>query len=121
MQAPISSVRLTFNESIDPAGFTQAQVLSFTGPGGRDINVVGVTAVAGSNDRKFDITFDEQSELGSYQFTLSTEIRDTSGNLIDQDRDGLNGEPIQDEYVGTFTLAEALVYSATDVPSRIDP
>ena len=53
---PVSSMRLTFNEPIDPTSLTTADVVSFAGPGGR-IAVTGVSASwPARSDRKFDMT-----------------------------------------------------------------
>ncbi len=116
---PVSSLRVTFNERIDTATFTLADIASFTGPGG-DLTATDVQVVAGSLDRQFDITFAAQSALGDYQLVLGPDIADAAGNLMNQDRDTLNGEPTQDQYSAKFTIAEILTFSSTDVPKRID-
>jgi serine protease len=56
-----SSVQLTFNEEINPATFTAAQV-TFTGPGGViPANEVTVKAVSGSNDHEFQVSLPAQT------------------------------------------------------------
>ncbi len=88
--SPLSSIGLTFNEEINPATFTPAQV-SLTGPGGT-INGVTVTAVSGSNDHQFKVSFPAQTAGGPYTLTVGPNIQDWYGNVMDQNRNGVNGE-----------------------------
>jgi subtilisin family serine protease len=60
----LRTIQLTFNEEINPATFTPAQVV-LTGPGGT-ISGVTVSAVAGSNNHRFTITFPTQTAAGTY-------------------------------------------------------
>jgi subtilisin-like proprotein convertase family protein len=39
---------------------------------------------------------------------------------MNQDRDGVNGEPIDDQYHAQFTLTDQLTFAATDTPQYID-
>ena len=97
-----SSVQLTFNEEINPATFTPAQV-TLTGPGG-SISGISVAAVAGSDDHIFDITFPSQTAAGSYTLKVGPDIQDWYGNDMNQNRNGVNGEA-SDAY--TDTIKEA--------------
>lgn len=99
---PIASVRVTFSESIDPASFTTADVV-LTGPNG-GIAISGIQIVSGSSNSQFDITFASQSTPGTYTLTLGPDVRDSSGNRLDQDRDGLAGESTADKFKGTFAI-----------------
>ena len=58
---PVSSVQLTFNTAMDVATFSPAQDFRFTGPGGVLIPVTGVSVVAGSAGRQFNVTFAPQT------------------------------------------------------------
>ena len=100
---PVTSVRLTFSEAIDPATFTAGDIVSFTGPNGA-ISVTGIKAVAGSGDTQFDLTFASQTTPGTYKLVLGPDIRDKHGNQMDQDRDGVRGEATQDRFSGSFTI-----------------
>src|SRR5262249_13043376 len=55
----LSTIRLTFQEEVDPATFTAAQ-LTLTGPNGT-ISGVTVTPVSGSNNHQFDLSFSAQT------------------------------------------------------------
>ncbi len=99
--APVSSVRVTFSESINPSSFTAADV-TLTGPGGA-VAVTGVTPVAGTGNTQFDITFAVQSTAGVYTFTVGPNVADAAGNLMDQNQNGVNGEAT-DVYTGSFTV-----------------
>ena len=90
--AGLSSVQLTFNEEINPATFTAAQV-KITGPGGViPSNQVTISAVSGSNDHEFTIAFPAQTAAGSYTLTVGPAIQDWYGNAMNQNRNGTNGE-----------------------------
>jgi subtilisin family serine protease len=104
---PATSVRVTFSEAIDPNTFTTADIVSFTRPGGT-VTVTGIRAVAGSGNTQFDLTFASQTTPGTYQLVLGPDIRDAQGNLMDQNRNGVNGEATADRFTGTFTINPVL-------------
>ena len=80
---PVSSVRVTFNEPIDPATFTPDQIARLVDPQGNPITVTDVQPVAGSNNTKFDISFDTQSVYGTYTLQLAAGgIADLYGNTL---------------------------------------
>src|SRR5262249_47505525 len=85
--SPVSSLRVTFSEGIDPSTFTLADITSFTGPNG-SLTVTGVSEVANSDDRQFDLSFAPQSTAGTYTLTFGPDIRDWSGNPMDQNGNG---------------------------------
>ncbi|MGI8981907.1 MAG: S8 family serine peptidase, partial [Pirellulaceae bacterium] len=103
---PVSSLRVTFSESINPITFALEDIGSFTGPGNVSIAATAVTPVAGSGDRQFDITFAEQSGEGVYTMIIGPEIQDIAAtpNRMDQDRDGVQGEVPGDQYTANFTI-----------------
>ncbi|MCY2993192.1 MAG: hypothetical protein NTY19_35705 [Planctomycetota bacterium] len=105
--SPVSHVRLTFNEPIDAASFTVADV-SIQGPAG----AIAPTLVALS-PTVFDITFANQTGVGSYAILVGPHIQDLSGNEMDQNADGVNGTSA-DEYSGEFgILPDTLVVYGT--------
>ncbi len=114
---PVSSVRVTFNEAIAGSTFDLLDVVSFTGPNGT-LTVNAVQIVAGS-DRKFDLFFDPQTTLGDYALVIGPDIRDLAGNLMNQDGDGVNGEPIADRYTAQFSISQIIEFAAQDVPLPI--
>ncbi len=101
VSGPVSSLRVTFHEPVTAGTFTTADV-NFTGPNG-PIAVTAVNLLAGSGSRQFDIIFPTQSALGAYSMGLGPDILDVSGNPMDQDGDGVNGE-LQDRFTANFTL-----------------
>jgi len=84
---PLSSIRLTFNEAIDTTTFTGVDVVVFKDPQGATLTPVTVSPVAGSGDMQFELTFTAQDLRGTYRLTVGPDIRDTSGNLMNQDKD----------------------------------
>jgi subtilisin family serine protease len=104
---PTSSVRIIFDESIDPATFTLADVVQFSGPNGA-IGGLTLAAVAGTNNRQFDLAFPLQTTPGIYQLVITPNIFDVFGNAMDQDDDGTGGEAFDDRFVGGFELVETV-------------
>jgi subtilisin family serine protease len=107
---PVSSVRVTFNEAINPDSFLPEDV-SLTGPGGGSIAITGVTPV-GTGNTQFDVTFATQSAVGTYTVVIGPDIADTAGNPMNQDQDGFNGEPA-DQFAGTFTISSTTFFQNT--------
>ena len=110
--SPVSSVRLTFDEPIDPTSFTLAQVTGFAGPGGV-IAVQSVVVVPGTNNTEFDVNFPTQSVPGSYTFTVGG-IRDQLGQAMDQDGDGSSGGSAADGYTADFTIVTPFTQTLSD-------
>jgi subtilisin family serine protease len=100
--AGLSTIQVTFNEEVNPATFTPAQV-ALTGPGGA-IGGVSVAPVVGSNDHTFAITFPTQSAAGAYTLKVGPNVQDWYGNAMNQDRNGTNGEA-SDAFVETINQA----------------
>jgi subtilisin family serine protease/subtilisin-like proprotein convertase family protein len=75
-------VRLTFNEAIDPATLTAADI-TLSGPGGA-IAIAGVSSVAGSGNTQFDVTFAPQSQAGGYAIRVGPDVRDPAGTTMGQ-------------------------------------
>jgi len=112
----LSSVTVTFNKAINDASFTPAQVDSISGPNGViiwnpatspagtiTVTDVSVTPPGQSNPHNtFQITFPTQTTDGIYYFVIGPNITDLVGNSMDQNQNGINGEPgqapIGDEY-----------------------
>jgi hypothetical protein len=120
----VSSVRLTFDESIDTTTFTTAKIVSFTGPGGTALTVTGISAVSGTNNTQFDLTFAPQTALGVYTLVLGPDIRDTLGHQMDQNHNGVPGEIPGDRYTGTFSVQGLKVTASTPtgtmLPSNVN-
>jgi hypothetical protein len=119
---PVSSLRVTFNEPIDPATFTPSKVASFTGPGG-PITVLSVTPVDGSGNTQFDIAFAAQNANGTYMMVIGPDIRDFFGNQMDQNDNLIPGEPgvapAGDQYAATFKIVPRYVAEATPFENNV--
>lgn len=97
---PVSTVTVTFNEAIDTATFTAADVTA-SGPGGA-ITVIGVSPVSLT---QFVIVFPSQGQAGNYTFVLGPAIADSAGHLMDQNQNGVNGEVPGDRFTMSFAIA----------------
>jgi subtilisin family serine protease/subtilisin-like proprotein convertase family protein len=115
---PIDSLQVTFDESIDLASFTLADVVSFSGPAGA-ISVDNIDAVPGTRDRTFELTFAPQIAKGTYTVVLGPSIFDPAGNPMNQDGDANNGENPDDRYTGSFDIGDVHVVRSGDVPVNL--
>ena len=106
----LNKVRLTFSASMNASTFTAGDVV-LTGPTGQTIAVTGVTAVAGSNNKQFDVTFAAQNMAGTYTTSVGPDIRDTYNRQMDQNRNGVVGETA-DKYTASRTLTTVSSYSS---------
>ena len=104
---PISSLRIAFSEGIDATTFTLSDISQFSGPSG-DIAINSLDPVTGTNNREFEITFDAQSDPGTYEIVIDPGIQDRFGNAMDQDEDGVGGETDDDQFSGSFVFADAI-------------
>ena len=80
--------------------------------------VIGVVPVAGTRDTQFDVNFPIQSAPGPYTMTIGPDIADPSGNNMNQNNNGLNGEP-SDTYTLTRTITSSQVFNSSDVNKPI--
>jgi hypothetical protein len=109
----VGSVRVTFNESMDPGTFTPDQVASFTDPVGNPVTVTDVRPVPFSDNTQFDILFDPAELAGTYTMVLGPYILDPYGNPMDQNGNLIPGEIPGDQFTATFSVpAPKLVASA---------
>ncbi|MBB77172.1 MAG: hypothetical protein CMJ75_21920 [Planctomycetaceae bacterium] len=106
----LERVTVTFNEAIDAVTLTDADI-ELTDPAGNLIPVTAISAVRGSGGKEFEIDFEEQSTAGTYEVTLGPAVADEEGNLMDQDRDGTQGEAEDDQYSSTASIREVLEFS----------
>jgi hypothetical protein len=97
-----NGVRVTFNESMNPASFTADQ-FQLTSPTGVAVPINSIAPVAGSNNTRFDVQFEPQGQIGVWQVVIGPNIRDTFGNAMDQNGNFITGEIPDDQYTTTFT------------------
>ena len=98
---PVSTLRVAFNEAV--VNFDSTDIASFTGPGG-SIAIISVLPVDGSNGRQYDVAFVSQAAEGAYTMVIGPgDLQDSSGNEMDQNRDGNQGQA-DDIYTAGFTI-----------------
>jgi serine protease len=112
-------VRLTFNEAINAASFTTADIVTLVGPGGVAIAPTGISLVSGTNNQ-FDVSFATQSGVGGYSITVGPGILDLAGNGMDQNQNGVNGESADTYSVGgNIAPARTVFAPSTALPAAI--
>ncbi len=111
-----SSIWVNFSQTMNTASFSLGDIQSFVGPSG-PITPNGFEWVRSSLLR---IDFPSQSDHGKYTLTLSPTINDLIGRPVDQNFNGIPGEPVDDIYEATFEIGsiEDLVdhFEITGVP-----
>ncbi|MEN9673223.1 MAG: Leupeptin-inactivating enzyme 1 precursor [Planctomycetota bacterium] len=119
----ITGFRIKFNESIrfnaNPAlsTFTTADI-TLTDPSGAAISGITISAVPNTNNTEFILNFSggARTTAGIYTLKVGPNILDLSGNQMNQDNDGMNGEITQDQYVGSYSLFTT--YTFTNTPTN---
>ncbi|MCK5000966.1 MAG: hypothetical protein KAS23_15595, partial [Anaerohalosphaera sp.] len=99
IKTAVSYIDVTFDEAINPATFTAADV-AMTNSAEETIEVSDPVD-QGSNI--FRIAFPEQSLPGFYTLIIGPDIEDLAGNLLDQNANSTPGEA-EDVYTATFML-----------------
>jgi hypothetical protein len=97
--APVPYAEVRFNQPVDPTTFTTADVV-VTGPLG-PVTVTGITNLDGAN---FRINFPAPlSAVGTYTITVGPNIASATGQLMDQNGNGVPGES-GDFFYNIFTV-----------------
>ena len=110
-----SRIEFSFDEVMDTSSFSPADdVVSFTGPAG-DLKAA-ITGYDWLDGQTLAVRFNTQTAPGSYTMVIGPNITDNapSHNPMDQDRDGINGEAVDDRHGVSFTIVagQAVLYSA---------
>lgn len=117
----LNAATVTFDQPIDPATFTGADV-ALNSAQGFTVSNVTVLPVGGSGNTQFNVTFPDQTVRGVYQLIIGPDIADTNGHLMNQNGNAANGEPgdlngeAADYYTGTIHFAPT---AGTPVPGPI--
>ncbi len=96
-----TGVTLTFSEPIDLASLSTEDVV-VDGPQGKYI-ADSILPVEGSGNTRFVVVFKAMVSNGAYTVTVGPNIADRSGNLMDQNGDGRNGQST-DTYVMSWQV-----------------
>ncbi len=106
---PVSSFRVYFDREINPATFTPSDA-TLSGWQG-NIPIMGVALVPNTGGTAFDVSFAPQGVTTTYVFTVGPDIRDTNGNLMDQNVDFIPGQE-DDFFIGSFGIQGPRVVSS---------
>jgi serine protease len=99
-----NNVRVTFSEPVNAATFTADDVVIMNGK--RIVVVLSVT-LADATGRQFDVNYELKTATGTFTLWIGPDVADLGGNRMDQDRDGVNGEAAQDQFVGSLSVVSA--------------
>ncbi len=108
---PFDFVDVTFSEAIDPTSVTPSDA-KLTGTNGN----ISISQVVVMDSTVVRIRFPRQSEPGLYELELGPEVLDLVGNAMDNDSDGIAGEP-EDKFTTTIAIELAdLIVTTISVP-----
>ncbi len=88
--APLDRIPFHFSEPIDAGTFSLADVTQFIGPGGVDLRNQLTNFLVG--EKSVTVFFHAQVAGGQFTISIGPNIADAAGNLMDQSRDGVNGQ-----------------------------
>lgn len=111
-RGPISELRVVFSTATDVNSFTSEDVRVFNSSD-LEVDVQPVIEPQDSLGTTYDITFENPVvEDGKYEILIGPDIFDVNGNAIDQNEDGVFGDPLLDTFV-----FEAEVKVADPIPA----
>ncbi|MEW5803163.1 MAG: CARDB domain-containing protein [bacterium] len=117
VKPPIQHIDVTFDEAVDSVSF-QGEDVSIIGPGG----TIFPDSIAILDSNSSRITFPEQKLAGDYQVIIGPGICDLAGNVMDQDKDLVNGEKKDDRYTAQFSLLPGLrIIAVTPTGDQTSP
>lgn len=96
----MSSIDVTFSEAVKTSTMIPS-AFEVNGPNGP----ITITRVAPVSGNVWRVSFGNQTTPGVYTIAVLPTIRDAAGNFLNQDRDTVSGEPIQDRYTNMITLS----------------
>jgi serine protease len=100
--------QVTFSETI--ATFSADSVV-VTGPGNQRVRLLSNRRInQNAPGSTFDLTFAPQTQPGTYTLRIGPNVTDLAGNPMDQNADGINGDPVRDIYVAQITLIPTYTY-----------
>jgi hypothetical protein len=98
---PVASIEFIFDRPMDDTSFSLAEdIVSFTGPGG----ALAATGHSWIDEYTLQVSFVPQTAIGSYEMVIGPDILDLDGFALDQDGDGILGEPQDDSLAAGFTI-----------------
>ena len=103
----VQGEKTAFDSDFKLVGDTADGGLAVVAPGippTDSIRILSVTPTDATHET-FRITFPAQPSDGDYELTILPEATDVSGNVMDQDNDGVGGEAVADRYLRTITVA----------------
>src|ERR1017187_5214795 len=93
VKGPVSSINVTFDQTILTSSFTPSEV-TLTGPGN---TVIPVTVTLLSNST-YTLSFTPQNTKGTYTLNIGPDVLNLSDLEMDQNHNGVDGEAT-DNYV----------------------
>jgi subtilisin family serine protease len=116
---PLTTFDVEFSEAIDPTTFDAADI-TLTGPLGA-ISLASAPTPVGSDGKHFTITLaTPYYPAGAYTLTVTSNLSDLLGNLLDQNANGLGGES-SDSFTTTLQAVSPPVQAFPYVESFDSP
>jgi len=99
---PVNEVCISFNKPIAQNSFDKNDVMIQTPTGTISLTKQPVYV----SDTRYCLQFYEQKNPGSYCIFIGPDIHDLSEMPMDQDEDGISGEPAEDQYQANFKIVD---------------
>ncbi len=113
--APFSSVRITFNEAMNPASLAPIN-FRVAAPDGTPLAITAVNIIS---EQEIELRFTPWSIPGAYTITVLSAVTDLAGNPLNQDGDATPGEPGDDNFTATLVLQSPnLAVTNIDAPAE---
>ncbi len=77
----LNKITITFSEAVNPTTMTTSAI-RLTGPIGNAITLSSIRAVAGSNNSKWELSFQTQIAPGTYTLRISNTVKDLQGAAL---------------------------------------
>lgn len=121
----LTAIDVRFESLVDATTFSPTDVAVFA-PNGQPIAVISVTEIddsaGGLNAHNhFRITIPAQTAGGNYRVRITPTLSDFGGNLLNQDNDNINGEPVQDIFDSLLLFLPNTAPTISDIPNQSGP
>jgi hypothetical protein len=123
---PSDRLWVDFNTAVEPTSFDPSDVELRDTNGNpipvTQINLISVAPGPGQpNPRtRYEIVFPTQTVQGFYSLIIHPRLSDIAGNLMNQDQDNTNGEPVEDRFVATpFLNGDTRSLVVSPLPAQV--
>jgi subtilisin-like proprotein convertase family protein len=112
----LSSITINFSGPVD-ANTVNSGTVKLLAPNGLPISPLTFSDASGGKATAFTMSFPAQTTAGVYRLSVGPNVKDASGNLMDQNQNGIFGENPGDVFAANFEIDGLRVMSINPAPS----